>query len=384
MQGNQKRLSFALTGLAAALCPQLPLVGTGLLAAEVPTVVAAGLVNPRGIAQAPNGWLYVAESGNADAANCDPPKPAFPGPQVPISAPCLGLSGAVTRVDPTGVLPPQRLVTGLPSVTVRALADAAGPYDVSFNGTGHAIVTVGLGGSVAGRASLGPDAALLGNLLKVTPSGQWTMSGDVAAHEEQDPDGAGVDSNGFGVLALPSRNIVADAGGNSLVEVRANGRTRTLAVFPGQMAPLPGPPPQPLIPVQSVPTSVAQGPDGHLYVGELTGFPFPAGMAKVWRVHPDGGAPEVCATGFTAIVDVTFDPWGNLYVLEFASGLGFPPNTGRLSKLDGCRARQDSDRVNVTLSHPSGVVIGLDGAAYVTNRTFAPLGTGEVLRVPLD
>jgi hypothetical protein len=360
------------------------MVGTGLLAAEAPTVVASGLVNPRGIAQAPNGWLYVAESGNADGADCDPEKPALPGPQVPISAPCLGLSGAVTQVDPTGVLPPQRLVTGLPSVTVRALADAAGPYDISFNGTGNAIVTIGLGGSVAGRASLGPSAGLLGNLLKVAPSGQWKLSGDVAAHEEQDPDGAGVDSNGFGVLALPSRNIVADAGANSLVEVRANGKTRTLAVFPGQTASPPGAPPSVQIPVQSVPTSVAQGPDGYLYVGELTGFPFPAGMAKVWRVHPDGGAPEVCATGFTAIVDVTFDPWGNLYVLEFASGLGFPLNTGRLSKLDSCRARQDSDRVNVVLSHPSGVVIGLDGAAYVTNKTFAPFGTGEVLRVPLN
>ena len=208
-------------------------------------------------------------------------KPAFPGPAVPLSEPCLGLSGAITRVDPTGVMPPKRLVSGLPSVTVRALADAAGPYDISFNGTGNAIVTVGLGGTVAGRASLGPNAALLGNLLKVTPSGQWKTSGDVAAHEEQDPDGAGADSNGFGVLALPSRNIVADAGGNSLVEVRANGKTRTLAVFPGQMAPLPGPPPQPMIPVQAVPTSVAIGPDGYFYVGQLTGFPFPANTAKV-------------------------------------------------------------------------------------------------------
>jgi glucose/arabinose dehydrogenase len=40
--------------------------------------------------------------------------------------------------------------------------------------------------------------------------------------------------------------------------------------------------------------------------------------------------------------------------------------------------------VNVVLSRPSGVVIGLDGAAYVTNNTFAPFGTGEVLRVSLD
>lgn len=379
MQSNFRRYALVLAGLSAVIAsPQL--------AAQAVTVVASGLVNPRGIAQAPNGWLYVAESGNADGANCDPPKPPFPAPG-PLTEPCLGASGAIAWVDPTGVLPARRIVTGLPSVTTRALADAAGPYDISFNGTGHAIVTVGLGGSTATRASLGPTAATLGNLLKLAPSGQWKLVGDVAAHEDSDPDGAGPDSNGFGVLALPSRTIVADAGGNSLVEVRANKRTRTLAVFPTLTAPLPGPPPQPMIPVQAVPTSVALGPDGWLYVGQLTGFPFPAGAAKVWRVPADGGTPEVCATGFTAIVDLTFDPWGNLYVLEFASGLGFPPNTGRLSRLGSdnvCRARQDSDRVNVVLSRPSGVVIGLDGAAYVTNNTFAPFGTGEVLRIAFD
>jgi len=386
MVSKLDRLSLVVAGAFAALCPQLPFAPPALQAATS-AVVASGLVNPRGIAQAPNGWIYVAESGNAGGLDCDPPKPPFPGPAVPLTETCLGQSGAIARVDPTGVWPPVRIVSGLPSVTNRALADAAGPYDISFNGTGNAIVTVGLGGNVAGRAELGPDAAVLGNLLKVAPSGQWKFAGDVAAHEESDPDGAGADSNGFGVLALPSRSIVADAGGNSLVEVRANRRTRTLAVFPAQFAPLPGPPPQPMIPVQSVPTSVALGPDGWFYVGELTGFPFPAGAARVWRVPPDGGTPEVCATGFTAIVDVTFDPWGNLYVLEFASGLGFPPNTGRLSRLDSddvCRARTDADRIDVVLSRPSGVVIGLDGAAYVTNATFAPFGTGEVLRVTLD
>ena len=36
--------------------------------------------------------------------------------------------------------------------------------------------------------------------------------------------------------------------------------------------------------VQSVPTSVIVGPDGALYVGELTGVPFRAGTARVWRV----------------------------------------------------------------------------------------------------
>jgi hypothetical protein len=345
-----------------------------LSAAEPISVVASGLVNPRGLAQAPNGWIYVAEAGNADGVACPPAPP--PGT---LNPPCLGLSGAVTRIDPSGRRPAQRIVTGLPSVTRRSLAESAGPHKVSFQGTGGAFLTMGLGGDVAQRESLGPDGAALGHLLKLEPSGAWRAVADVAAHEDaEDPDGVGADSNPYAVLALPGRRVVTDAGGNALVEVRPTGGTRTLAVFPSrQILPSPGPA------TQSVPTSVTRGPDGWFYVGELTGFPFPGGGARVWRVPPGGGTPEVCATGFTTIIDVTFDPAGNLYVLEFASGLGFPPDTGRLSHLDSCRARTDADRIDVTLSHPGGVIIGRDGAAYVTNRTLAPFGTGEVLRVTL-
>jgi hypothetical protein len=36
--------------------------------------------------------------------------------------------------------------------------------------------------------------------------------------------------------------------------------------------------------MQAVPTSVAVAPDGAYYVGQLTGFPFPVGGARVFRV----------------------------------------------------------------------------------------------------
>jgi hypothetical protein len=351
------------------------LLGSSREAAAGPaTVVASGLVNPRGLAQAPNGWIYVAEAGNADGANCPPPPP--PGA---LNPPCLGLTGAVTRIDPKGRRPAERIVSGLPSVTRRSLAESAGPHKISFLGTGGAYLTMGAGGDVAQRDGLGADGEALGHLLKLSAGGGWRMVADVLAHEDtKDPDGVGPDSNPYGVLALHSRRIVTDAGGNSLVEVRKGGRTRTLAVFPSRQL---LPPPGGL--TQSVPTAVAQGPDGWLYVGELTGFPFPAGGARVWRVPPGGGTPEVCATGFTTIVDLTFDESGRMYVLEFASGIGFPPNTGRLSRLESCRARTDADRIDVMLSNPGGVIVGRDRAAYVTNKTLAPSGTGEVLRIPL-
>jgi hypothetical protein len=371
-----KLSALFVVGACLAFGPGHPFNVNGVRAAEPVTTVASGLVNPRGLAQAPNGWIYVAEAGNADGVNCPPAPP----PGAPLNPPCLGLTGAITRIDPTGHRAPERIVTGLPSVTRRSLAESAGPHKVSFLGTGGAYVTVGLGGDLELRDSLGRDGEPLGHVLKLSAGGPWTEGADAAAHEaSEDPDGVGADSNPYGILALPSRRIVTDAGGNSLVEARADGTTRTLAVFPSrQVLPLPGPP------TQAVPTSVAQGPDGWFYVGQLTGFPFPSGGAVVWRVPPEGGDPEVCATGFTTIIDLTFDQQGRLYVLEFASGLGFPVDTGRLSRLDSCRARTDADRIPVTLSHPGGVLIGRDGAAYVANKTLAPFGTGEVLRIPLD
>ena len=49
-----------------------------------------------------------------------------------------------------------------------------------------------------------------------------------------------------------------------------------------------------------------------------TGFPFPVGAANIYRVPAAGGAPQVVASGFTHIVDLTFGPDGSLYVVEIA------------------------------------------------------------------
>jgi hypothetical protein len=57
-------------------------------------------------------------------------------------------------------------------------------------------------------------------------------------------------------------------------------------------------------------------------------------------------------------------------------------NTGKLSRVDTCGSAPVD--LQMGLSHPTGLVIGVDGAAYVTNKTLAPTGMGEVLRIPLD
>ena len=90
----------------------------------------------------------------------------------------------------------------------------------------------------------------------------------------------------------------------SLLHVAANGTVETLAAFPTQANPIfPFGPPT----IESVPTTVARGPDGALYVGELTGFPFVQGLARIFRVVP-GQSPVAVCGGFKAIIDVAFAP----------------------------------------------------------------------------
>ena len=93
---------------------------------------------------------------------------------------------------------------------------------------------------------------------------------DIAGYEvSANPDGAQIDSNPYGLLALPGHQLVADAGGNSLLDVAANGDVSTIATFPRW-------PRQPFGLRDAVPTDVVAGPDGAYYVSTLTGFPFTA------------------------------------------------------------------------------------------------------------
>lgn len=355
-----------LAGLVFAPTVLVADVGAGL-------TIASGLSNPRGIAFGPNGALYVAEGGRGGPGPCIL-SPVQPPPPAPPAFRCFGLTGAVTKILPDGGF--RRIVTGLPSMALANGVSEGGPAKLSFQG-GVAYVTMGLGGDpVAVRAALDGQGDLFGTLLRVTPAGQYQVVADIAAHEATDnPAGQAVDSNPYGVVALSGRRIVADAGANALIEALADGSTRTLAVPPALAGGR-----------QTVPTSVTKGPDGALYVGLLTGFPFFRGSASVLRIGSDGSGIRTYAAGFTAIVDVAFDAGGALYVLETASGQvpPFPPpspglGAGRLKRqcpggaptviLDG-------------LTFPGGVAIGSDDAAYITN--FGTSATaGEVLRLPL-
>lgn len=373
--------AVAALGGQAAAAPQSP-SGAATTAARAATaagglrVVASGLDNPRGIAFGQDGALYVAEAGAGGAGPC------APGPEGEI---CFGPSGAVTRIW-RGTQ--QRVLTGLPSVAARDGTSALGPVDVSFTGARQYVLVNGPFGGPETRQQFGPGAEAFGRLLRVTGHTVRFVADFPTFEADNNPDnGAGaqpgleIDSNPNGLLARPGVRVVADAGGNDLLKVDAKGHISVLAVFPVRLVPappgIPGLPPQ--IPMQSVPTTVTVGPDGAYYVGELTGFPFPVGGARVYRVVP-GEQPQVYASGFTNIIDIAFDRRGRLHVLEIAkNGLLSGDPTGALIRInkDGSRQTLASEG----LVAPGGFVIAADGGIFVTNNgIFAD--TGQVVRLP--
>jgi hypothetical protein len=328
----------------------------------------------------PEGALYVAEAGSGGTGPCE---------EGPEGERCFGTSGSITRIDlRKGTV--TRVASGLPSLASPDGSFAVGAHDISLQGRGNGFVTIGYGGDPNLRTpNLGSVGANFARLARVVASGNWDLQEDLGGYEAAaNPTGDEVDTNPYGILALPGKRVIADAGANALNEVAANDTISTLAVFPNRLVDAPpflNLPPGTQIPMDAVPTSVVLGPDGHYYVGQLTGFPFPVGGANVYRVPAQGGVPEVYAGGFTGIIDLAFGPDGSLYVLEIAkNGLlgAFGANnwTGALIRVAPNGTR--TEIATGALFAPGGVAVGEDGALYVTNNSIFS-GSGQVLRIQL-
>jgi hypothetical protein len=350
---------------------KLLLLGALLAALAIPagasastiTQVMHGLDNAKGLAFGPEGALYVAEAGRGGPASGQ----CWTSPRPDLGLRCYGATGAISRYW-HGTQ--ERIVTGLPSLENPAFTGpAAGPQHISFQGRGGMFVTVGFGGDPSVIDSMFSGIPF-GELLKITPSGGWRSVADLAAYEgSNNPDGLQVDTNPYGLLALPGHQVVTDAGGNSLLDVRADGSIATVTTFPKVLGGFG--------PADAVPTDVVLGPDGAYYVSNLSGVPFTPGSALVWRVLPDG-TKTVYAGGLTQVTDLAFGPDGSLYVLQHAAApfFGGPGSIVRIAP-GGARTTVDTQG---RLNHPAGLVVGPDDALYVANFSIAP-DVGEVLKI---
>ncbi|WP_225894056.1 ScyD/ScyE family protein [Atlanticothrix silvestris] len=338
-------------------------------------VLASGLDSPRKLNFGPDGALYVAEAGRGGTGA------SIPSPTQPGASLFYGATGAITRIQ-NGVV--KRVVTGLPSLALPDGSDAAGVNDIEFDAYGNAYAIVGLASNPANRDNLlqVPDFSQLLAIDNFDGGASWTRLSDFGAYEQNNnPDGQNVDTNLYDLLIADNIAYVVDAGANALLFQRAFGGEPTLeTVFPTRTTtdPLTGE----AVVRQPVPTSVTVGPDNALYVGELTGFPFQAETAQVYRINAEG-QPEVYAGGFTHIADLAFDKFGGLYVLEYdADGILNGSDAGALIYVspDGKTRTTIADD---ELINPTGLEIGSDGDIYISNKGFIA-GQGEVLRLSLE
>ncbi len=346
-----RRLAAAVSGasLAAALALTAAAPAQGPPAPAPPpagppaTVVASGLNNPRGLALRPNGSLLVAEAGRAG-------RTCLRRPEI-----CLGLSSGVREIRGSRV---RRIARGLPSLGGPDGSFAAGANAVSVAPDGTVFtITSSTEGPAQKRALPGAFARGLGKLVRIR-GGRTRFVAAIDSYEfRRNPDREDVNSNPYAVLGLSrTRAIVVDAGANAVYDVRGS-RVRLLAVLPRNGR------------AQSVPTSIARGPDGAYYVGEFVGGGQTAGNARVFRIRR-GRPAEVAHTGFTAITGLAFGPDGSLYVTQFNETGGEQDVNGVVVRVapDGNRTFLGRGQLFV----PAGAAVGSDGSVYVSNWSVLP------------
>lgn len=367
------RITIASTAAALAIIGGSVGISAAAHASGVSTtpgqVIASGLNNPRGLSLGSDNTLYVTEAGLGSGN-------ASVGVQ-----PGIGATGSITAIRRPGSSNPgkSRVVTGLPSAAAleQGQLEAIGPDGISTWGDGARS-----GFDTIIGANSGPG---LGELLRVSNTGSSTAIANVGAaglawtgqyqNAPWAPTGQWPDSNPYGVLVAGSHTYVVDAGANTLDEVLSNGTVQVLAYFPNT----------PFSDV--VPTCVAQGPDGALYVGTLAladYFAAGPGTANIYRVNPKATNPSnlstvlsaatVWATGFSTVTGCTFDKHGNFYAAEMFAGAVVEapfahPATGRTVIGKG------------QLVQPNGVAVDNNGAIYVSSGSDSTsAGAGSVVR----
>jgi hypothetical protein len=309
-------------------------------------IVAEGLTSPRGLAIDQDGNLLIAEVGRGRLLKVTSDR----------------------DVSPIGIRLPHSLSTG-PEGEYQA-----GPSAISLlNGEVYFIV----------GEYVGTQSARLYRLTGETGFEPVTPVTDGWASLENRF------SNPYDMINAPEVDgwIVSDSGGNSLRAVDLDGNIYDYVVFqnftiPDQEAP-----------VEMVPTGIARGPDGAVYVGSLTGFPYPPGQAVVWRVEDlngdgdamDEGEVEPFVTGINAVSDITFGADGTLYIAEFSSdtkavlgggdfGENAASNPGRVLRWNGSELTVIADNV----VSPTGLLV-TESTLYISEE-FA----GRVTKRPLN
>jgi hypothetical protein len=293
-------------------------------------------------------------------------------------------------------------------------------------GTVNGLVATGRRSFFATR--IAPDLAIDAGVFHFS-NGGWRLVGDIEEFEQRrDPDAfegpmwkeqscefdpsqgfsAGPQSNPYHLTTISgSEVLVADAAGNTVLSVKANGQPVELVAVltppldaSGEYMELFDLGGGVFCYVQPVATSVTVGSDGAYYISELTGatpgFPFETGLSRIWRVA-DGTRDAVCsekpedadrcelfADGFTSIIDIETGPDGMVYVVEYDEAgwiSAFVPGLPQGGTIHACDSDGSCDVVAEDLEFPSAITFDKQGNLWLLeNNTSNP--TVRILDLP--
>ena len=292
-----RQIATAAVVLAASLAgtAAIPAVAGAATPATVKeSVVQGGLNAPRHLVLTRAG-LVVTEAGTGGPVG---PSNCATGPSTEGAGTtqyCTGPTGDIFRLSSDGRTIP--MLSNLPSVIEVNIREVTGPSAIAY-GHGQKAVTIDdflVNKDGSNNLLPKPFAAAFGT-LQLLSRGK-TRVVDIAAFAAAHPQSASSlgtipgetpwDSDPYDVLAYRGGWVVVDAGANDLLYVSASGRISMLARFPAVAETLPagvfGNPNPITVKAQAVPTSVAIGPDGALYVGLLRGVPSDPGTSYIYR-----------------------------------------------------------------------------------------------------
>lgn len=331
--------------LAAAL-PAVRVFGHPLAAlAQEPSdpisLVASGLFNPRGFTWDFDGVLHVAQAGTGQPDQA---------------------ASVVRIVDGC----PEPVITGQPST--RGMSGAVqGPGSVAF-----------LYGELYILQDSEDDR---GDLAATQPNGVYRATADGRAELVADTTQWMIDN--------PTKEIPYDRGklgetffmrvGDDFLWVVESNEGQVLKVYPdGRIERFVD-----LSEGHPVSTCMVPGPDGSIFVGNLSDAPYPDGKAFVRRITADSQISEVW-TGLTMVVGVDAMADGTLVALEMSTGNTTEqpftrPNSGRLVKQTGPDSLRE---VMSGLDFPIALATGPDGAFYVSGPALGSDGAaGWIMRI---
>lgn len=341
------------------------------------TVYASGLEGPRGLAFGPDGSLYVAEAGlggtTSTAGACEQVIP-------PIGPYTGGPTARISKIDSTGNR--TTFVAGLPSA-IDSAGNTLGVADVTFlNGDMYAVLA---GGGCSHGNPTFPNAILRVNLK----NGKWTMVADLSQAlmkypaKYTSPDDYEPDGTWYGMIAYQNRLYTVEPNHGQVFSITPGGAVKQvidISASQGHIVPTALVAQEDtlyvgnlnLFPIDPQWARVLTISKDVFIPNPLPGFSGPLDNLGRWKVVSS-------KAGFTTITSMKVGPDGLLYVLELSAAPGFPtPGAGKVVRV---KRSGDIEDVVTGLAVPTGMTFGPDGALYVSNLGAAPGAVGQILRI---